>query len=138
MRAPATSPPFTDTKSPPSQPSLPDHPFLALRVVAAVRILALLLLLVCLVTILGTCLCLVALRICLCLCRVRSGRGLPSAFRLANHGAVSITRSRDERYNTALVVLTSSALGAAGQLETQLLRTCTRRSLGNMTQYEDK
>ena len=125
------------TPSHPSQPSLPDHPLLVhvLRVVAATRILALLIL-VCLVTILGTCLCLVALRICLCLCRVRSGRGLPSAFRLGDYEATPGTSIRNERYKTKIPLGPTTAFGVGGELHGQFLSTFARGILGNISQYE--
>jgi hypothetical protein len=115
----------------PSQPPLPEHPFMVLGVVTATSSL-ILLLLARLVAIRGT---------CLCLFLVRSGRALPSGLtglRLAYHHAISITRSRNERRNAAIIVLATSAFYAAGEHDGQLLRACVRRVLGEISQYEDK
>ena len=109
----------------PSHPSLPNHPFLVLGLVGPSRLVCLRL-----VSILGT---------CLCLFRVRRGRALLSAsasasgIRLGDYDAISITRSRNERYKTTVLVATTSAFGVVGELEGQLLRTLARRVLGNMS-----
>jgi len=112
----------------PSHPSLPDHPCLLIELVGRS-------LLVCLrlPTILPT-----ILGICLYLFRVRRGRALLSGFRLRDYDAISITRSRNERCKTTILVGTTTAFDVVGELDGQLLRTFVRRFLGDMTQYEDK
>jgi hypothetical protein len=121
----------------PSQPSLPDHPFVVIGLVGAARpatsILSLLLilgLLLARLAILGS--------ISLCLPRVRVGsRALRSGSSLGDYNAVSITRSRNERYKTKLPRGPTSALRAVGQLNGQLLRAGGLGNLGDMSQYED-
>ena len=108
----------------PSRPSLPHHHFLAIGLVGCSIQVCLRL-----VTILG---------ICLCFSAVRRGRALLSGIRLRDYGAISIARSRNERYKTTFLVATTSAIGAVGELDGQLLRTLARRCLGDMSQYEDK
>jgi hypothetical protein len=115
----------------PSQPSLPDHPFLVLGLVVLDCLR--------LVSVLGTCLVSI-LGICLWLPRVRRGRALLSAsgIRLGDYDAISITRSRNERYKTTILAATTLAFGVVGELEGQLLRAFVRRILGDMSQCKDK
>jgi hypothetical protein len=83
-----------------------------------------------LVTILGIC-------PRLCLSRVRRGgdrRVLHSGSRLGDYDAISITRTRNERCKTTILVGTTSAFRASGELDGKLLRTLARRVLvGNMS-----
>ena len=58
--------------------------------------------------------------------------------RLRDYDAISITRSRSERYETTILVGTTSAFDTVGELDGKLLRTLARRALGYMSQYEDK
>ena len=117
---------------PPFTPFSSNHPFLVLGLVGPSRLVCLRL-----VSILGT---------CLRLFRVRRGRALLSAspsasasgIRLGDYDAISIARSRNERYKTTILVATTSAFGVVGELEGQLLRTLARRALGDTSQYEDK
>jgi hypothetical protein len=102
----------------PSQHSLPDHPLVVLGLVvasaSATRIL--ILLLTRLANLRGTA--------CLCLSRIRtSGRALPSGVRLRDYHAISITRSRDERYKTKLPGAPTVAFRVLGELDRKLLRT---------------
>ena len=122
-----------------SQLSLPDHPFLVLGLVGTgllvrIRLFRVRLVLVRLVLVR---LVLVRLGICLSLCPVRRGRTLLSSIRLGDNDAISITRSRSERYKTTILVGTTSAFNAIGELDTQLLRTLARRTLWDTNQYED-
>ena len=80
-----------------------------------------------------------SLGICLCLCPVRRGRALSSGIRvrLGDYDAISITSSRNERYKTTILVGTTSAFDAIGELDAQLLRTLARRTLWDTNQYED-
>jgi hypothetical protein len=114
----------------PSQPSLPDHPFLVLASGLAGPSL---LVLVCLATVLA---------ICRWLSPVCTrGRVLRSASgfrRLGDHHAISITRSRDERCKTEILGATTNAFDVRGQLDGQFLSTLARRILGDMSQHEDK
>lgn len=117
-----------------SQLSLPDHPFLVLGLVGTgllvrIRLFRVRLVLVRLV--------LVRLGICLSLCPVRRGRTLLSSIRLGDYDAISVTRSRSERYKTTILVGTTSAFNAIGELDAQLLRTLARRTLWDTNQYED-
>jgi len=57
---------------------------------------------------------------------------------LSDYDAISITRSRNERYKATILVATTSAFDAVGKLDGQLLRTFGRRFLVDMSQYEDK
>lgn len=66
---------------------------------------------------------------------VPRGRTLRIISRLADHDAISITRSRNKRCNTAILVLTTKAFYALGELDGQLLRTCICRTLGEKSQY---
>jgi hypothetical protein len=109
----------------PSHPSLPDHPFLVTLSLRASRRLVTTIL----VTILG---------ICLYRCHGRRGRALLSGCRLGDYGAISITLIRNERYKATILVGTTNAFDAVGELEAQGLRTLARRCLGDMSQYEDK
>jgi hypothetical protein len=109
----------------PSHPSLPHHHFMAIDLGGHILLVYLRL-----VTILG---------ICLYLFRVRSrGRALRSGFRLGDYDAISITRSRNERRKTTILVGTATAFDAVGELDGQLLRTFVRRILRDMSQHEDK
>jgi hypothetical protein len=118
----------------PSQPSLPDHPLLVglvgptgsplVRVRLGTTLVA-----ICLGTILGT---------CRSLCPVRRGRAILSGIRLRDYDAISITPIRNDRYKTTILVGTTSAFDAVGELDAQLLRTLAGRILGDMSQYEDK
>jgi hypothetical protein len=113
------------------QASPPDHPFLVLGLLAlSPGFLVLLRLVTILVTILG---------ISLCFSRVRRGRALRSrGFRLGDYDAISVTRSRSERHNTTILVGTTDAFGAGGELECQLLRTLARRILGPGTRVSTR
>ena len=67
------------------------------------------------------------------------GRTLRSIFRrLGDYEAISITRSHNDRYKTTILVATTGAFGAVGQLEARLLRTSGVRILGVMSQCENK
>jgi hypothetical protein len=97
------SPPAT------SYDSLPDHPLLVLGLPALSHgVLVLLRLVAILVSILA---------ICLCLSRVRRARVLRSGFRLGDYDAISETRIRNERSKTTVLVGTTSAFGAGGELD---------------------
>jgi hypothetical protein len=97
------SPPAT------SYHSLPDHPLLVLGLSALSHgVLVLLRLVAILVSILA---------ICLCLSRVRRARVLRSGFRLGDYDAISETRIRNERSKTTVLVGTTSAFGAGGELD---------------------
>jgi len=63
------------------------------------------------------------LAICLCLPRVRRGRALLCAFRLGDYDAISKTSIRNERGKTTILVATTNAFRAVGELDGQLLRT---------------
>jgi hypothetical protein len=115
----------------PSYPSLPHHPFLVLGLLA-VRILVLLRQVTILVTILGICPRLYLPR------RARRGRVLHRGFRLGDYDTIPVTHIRNERHNTTILVGTTSAFDAGGELDGQLLRTLASRILGDMSQYEDK
>jgi hypothetical protein len=69
---------------------------------------------------------------------VVGGRTLRSSSRLGDYDAISITRSRNERYKTTILAATTLAFGVVGELEGQLLRTLVRRILGDMSQCKDK
>jgi hypothetical protein len=77
-------------------------------------------------------------RLCFILVRVIRGGTLRISFRLRDYDAISITPIRNERYKTTILVGTTSAFDAVGELDRQLLRTFAGRTLGNMSQYEDK
>ena len=70
--------------------------------------------------------------------RVRRGRALLGGIRLGDYDAISITRSRNERYKTTILVATTGAFDTVGELGGQLLRTLARRCLGDKSQYEDR
>jgi hypothetical protein len=57
---------------------------------------------------------------------------------LRDYDAISITPIRNDRYKTTILVGTTSAFDAVGELDAQLLRTLAGRILGDMSQYEDK
>ena len=102
----------------PSCPSLPHHPFLVLGLLVVSHLVLLRL-----VTILG---------ICMYISRVRRGRDrivLHSGSRLGDYDAISITCTRNERCKTTILVGTTSAFRALGELDGQLLRTLARRIL---------
>jgi hypothetical protein len=103
----------------PSQQPFPDHPLVVLGLVAAIAVATRILILILnLLAILG---CGTA---CLCLSRIRtSGRALPSGVRLRDYHAISITRSRDERYKTKLPGAPTAAFRVLGELDRKLLRT---------------
>ena len=64
------------------------------------------------------------LPICLCLPRVRSrGRALLGAFRLRDYDAISKSSIRNERGKTTILLATTDAFRAVGELDGQLLRT---------------
>ena len=65
-------------------------------------------------------------------------RTLRVSSRLRDYDAISITRSRNERCKTTILVGTTTAFDVVGELDGQLLRTFVRRFLGDMSQYEDK
>jgi hypothetical protein len=128
----------------PSHPSLPDHPFLVALCLRVVRRLATtmlattvlvttILVTTILVTILVT-----ILGICLFRCPGRRGRALLSGCRLGDYGAISITLIRNERYKATILVGTTNAFDAVGELDAQGLFTFVRRILGDMSKYEDK
>ena len=48
---------------------------------------------------------------------------------LGDHDTVSVTLSRNERHKTTILVGTTDAFGARGELDCQLLRALARRSL---------
>jgi hypothetical protein len=58
--------------------------------------------------------------------------------RLRDYDAISVARSRNERYKTTVLGATTNAFDARGELDGQLLSTFARRCLANMSQYEDK
>ena len=103
-----------------SQPPLPDHPFLVLGLVALRRVCLRL------VIILGICLRLARRVICLQISPVRSGRALPSGPRLADYDAISRTPGRNERCKTTILVLTTRAFYAAGELDGHIFRAFGR------------
>jgi hypothetical protein len=57
---------------------------------------------------------------------------------LRDHDTIPVTHIRNERHNTTILLGTTTALGAGGELDGQLLRTLASRVLGDMSQYEDK
>ena len=97
--------------------SLPDHPLLVLGLIALSHgVLVLLRLVNSLITSLVTSL-VTILAICLCLYRVRRGRALRSGSRLGDYDAISETRIRNERCKTTVLVGTTCAFGASGELD---------------------
>ena len=127
----------TGTTCHPSYPSLPHHPFLVLGLLVVTRLGLLRL-----VTILVTAL-VIFLGICLRLrlSRIRRGRVrrvLHSGSRLGDYDAISITRTRNERCKTTILVGTTRAFRASGELDGQLLRTLARGVLEDMSKYRDE
>lgn len=56
---------------------------------------------------------------------------------MGDHDAISRTIGRGDRYKTKLLVITTSAFGAFGELEGQLLLTRVSGSLEDISQYDD-
>lgn len=130
------------TSSHHSQPS-PDHPFLVIRCIApsllvrrrlaGIRVRGL-----ATVTIMATiiaCLRLATIQGISLFFLARRGRLLRSGLRLGDCDAISISCGRYERCNTKILVGTTCAFDAVGELGGQLLRTAALRVLGDMSQY---